>query len=206
MPAPLAARTRVAAVLATAATLLALPLVPAQAHDTLVSSAPAAQERLATSPQQVTLTFSADVIEVGSAVLVTDAESGAAGPDHAVGLTVDGRDVVVPLDALADGHYDVRWRVVSSDGHPISGVVPFSVGDAGARPEAAVPRGDGSGLDPGTASATGTDVPAEAAVPDEPSAGGPWRPVGVALVGALGAAALFGLTWWWRRRPHRTRS
>uniref|UniRef100_UPI003B39FD74 copper resistance protein CopC n=1 Tax=Pseudactinotalea sp. TaxID=1926260 RepID=UPI003B39FD74 len=33
-----------------------------------------------------------------------------------------------------DGHYDIRWRVVSSDGHPISGVIPFSVGDAGERP------------------------------------------------------------------------
>lgn len=206
MPAPLAARTRVAAVLATAATLVTLPLVPAAAHDTLVSSAPAAQEQLVTPPTEVTLTFSADVVEVGSAVLVTDAELGTAGTDHAVGLTIEGRDVVVPLDALADGHYDVRWRVVSSDGHPISGVIPFSVGDAGARPDAVVPPGDGAGLDPGSTPPTGTDVPAGATIPDEPSVAGPWRPLGVALVGALGAAALLALTWWWRRRHHRTRS
>ncbi|TGO05657.1 copper resistance CopC family protein [Serinibacter arcticus] len=205
MPAPSAARTRVAAVLATAATLVALPLVPAAAHDTLVSSAPAAQEQLATAPPEVTLTFSADVIEVGSAVLVTDAESGASGTDHAAGLTIEGRDVVVPLDALEDGHYDVRWRVVSSDGHPISGVIPFSVGDAGARPEAVVPPGDGAEVDPGSAPSTGSDAEG-AAVPDAPSTAGPWRTLGVAVAGALGAAALFALTWWWRRRPHRTRS
>lgn len=31
---------------------------------------------------------------------------------------------------MPDAGYQVRWQVVSEDGHPIAGVIPFTVGDA----------------------------------------------------------------------------
>ena len=54
--------------------------------------------------------------------------------------TVDGRTVIWPMPAdLSDGPYVVTWRVVSSDGHPVSGASSFGVGTAApcpARPPA----------------------------------------------------------------------
>lgn len=31
---------------------------------------------------------------------------------------------------MPDAGYEVQWRVVSGDGHPISSTIPFAVGDA----------------------------------------------------------------------------
>jgi copper transport protein len=52
---------------------------------------------------------------------------------------VGGRTLVVPLGAgLAHGDYTVLWRVVSDDGHTISGVIAFGVGAGRAPPQAAL--------------------------------------------------------------------
>lgn len=105
-------------------------VVPASAHDQLLSSSPAAGERLASAPDEISLSFSADVLDVGAEVVVADAE----GVDWVGGDPLLSAGVVtVPLrDELPAAGYEVRWRVVSSDGHPISGVVPFTVGDGAA--------------------------------------------------------------------------
>lgn len=34
-------------------------------------------------------------------------------------------------NGLPDGSYRIKWKVVSSDGHPVEGVIPFQVGDEG---------------------------------------------------------------------------
>lgn len=109
-----------AAVLATAA--------PAAAHDELLGSTPASGEALGSAPTEVTLTFSADVLTIGAAVIVADGE----GKDWAAAApAVDNGVVSVPLvPALPAGGYEIRWRVVSQDGHPISGLIPFTVGGA----------------------------------------------------------------------------
>ena len=53
-----------------------------------------------------------------------------AGTDLTAGAPVlDGVRVTQPLAGTAVGVVDVTWRVVSSDGHPISGEFSFSVGD-----------------------------------------------------------------------------
>ena len=97
---------------------------PAGAHDQLVSTQPAAGERLAQPPAALTLTFSADVLDLGTTVVLR----GADGTDVATGATtVSGPDVVVALPPLAPGDYTVVWRVVSVDGHPISGTFDFGV-------------------------------------------------------------------------------
>ena len=45
--------------------------------------------------------------------------------------TVDGRTVTLPIPAgLPEGPYVLTWRVVSSDGHPVSGALSFGVGTA----------------------------------------------------------------------------
>lgn len=103
----------------------------------LVSSSPAADETVETLPEFLTLTFSGTLIDAedGTAVEVQD-ESGASAVAGAP--STEGALVRVPLvDQAAAGEYHVIWRVVSSDGHPISGEFRFTVstGTAAESPE-----------------------------------------------------------------------
>ena len=108
-----------------AAALLALLATPARAHDQLIESDPAAGQTLETSPAALTLTFSADILDLSSQVVVTDAAGqvvlDAPGAIDGTVLTVE---IEHPFDA---GEYLVTWRVVSSDGHPIDGTFSFTV-------------------------------------------------------------------------------
>ena len=119
----------------------------AHAHDRLVDSTPASQEALDQAPQDITLEFSGRPMDLGTMIMVVDAEQ----KNHAEGLDAKIKDfkVTQPLDGkLPDGYYEIRWRVVSEDGHPISGTIPFSVGDVTGAPK--VPALDGKDVDSGS--------------------------------------------------------
>lgn len=111
-----------------AASALFLVAAPASAHDELVGSDPEYGAALAAAPAEITLWFSADVLEVGAEVIVVDQSE----KDWIAGAPAVAGDTVTV--ALAEGMpvagYEMRWRVVSSDGHPISGIIPFTIGDA----------------------------------------------------------------------------
>ncbi|MCI4011695.1 copper resistance CopC family protein [Brevibacterium sp. ZH18] len=100
---------------------------PASAHDQLVSSNPEDGSKLDKQPEWIEMMFSGDVQEVGSEVkVVTDGKDVSAGE-----LAVDGKKLTVALpDNLKPGDYKVTWRVVSADGHPISGDFDFTLNDA----------------------------------------------------------------------------
>ncbi|MGV9768919.1 copper resistance CopC family protein [Microbacterium sp. NPDC003461] len=115
---------------ATVAVLLAASLAsasPAAAHDTLVSTAPAADSTVETMPAELTLTYSAELIDAGDGTAVQVLSP--SGADATAGdPVVDGAVVTVPLAEAAEaGEYAVTWRVVSSDGHPIDGTFSFTV-------------------------------------------------------------------------------
>ncbi|GAB3153252.1 copper resistance protein CopC [Microbacterium neimengense] len=119
------------ALVATLATLLlaaggvALGAAPAFAHDELVSSDPASGSTVETLPAALTLTFSGDLLSDASTTViqVTDA-AGASLADGAP--SVSGNVVTQALTGSASGQIAVAWRVVSSDGHPISGEFAFT--------------------------------------------------------------------------------
>lgn len=106
------------------AVLLALP-APAQAHDTLLSSDPEDGASLETSPEEIALTYSADVLEVSPLVRISDED----GDELAeIVPTVEGPVVTATLEEpLPAGTHTVQWRVVSSDGHPIEGTFTLTV-------------------------------------------------------------------------------
>lgn len=122
-------RLRAAALgMATALVVLLAPAAPAAAHDQLIGSDPAAGERLDSAPTTLTLEYSAEVMELGAMIIVADASREDWVEEEPV---VEGTVVSVALpEGMPVGGYEIRWRVVSSDGHPISGVIPFTVGDA----------------------------------------------------------------------------
>ncbi|GAA1316322.1 copper resistance CopC family protein [Brachybacterium tyrofermentans] len=147
-----------------AATMLAafaMLSIPAYAHDTLISSDPADGDTLETSPESITLTYSADILEVSPAVRIVD-EAGETVAD--MEPTVDGPEVTAELaDPLPAGDYTVQWRVVSSDGHPIEGSVDITVeqdpaGEDSADQDSAAPSdGGGEGTATGSSDAGGAE-------------------------------------------------
>lgn len=143
-----------AAAVVGAAALSVAAASPALAHDELLSSSPEPGQVFEAAPESVELTFSNDVIEVGTVVEVVDHH----GEQVDVGETeVLGPDVSATLPADLTGEYQVRWRVVSSDGHPIEGTIDFGVG-AGATGvwESEPPHDDAGSDDEGSDTATTT--------------------------------------------------
>ena len=164
---------------------------PAHAHDTLVGTDPAADSTLERSPAQLALTFSADIsTEQGASVVEVIDGSGA---DLAGDPVATDNVLLVPLEGEATGAVTVRWKVVSSDGHPISGEYAFTVTPASTPTESAAPSPSAS-----EPLETTTPEPAETAVPGDEdstfSSAWPWVIGGILVVGALGAVVFLLVT------------
>ena len=180
---------RLTAGLALFSVLLLSTATAAGAHDALVDSEPRTGAALDAGPDFVRLDFAADVLTVGAAIVVAD-DAGTSWQDGEPVL--DGSSVSVPLEPdLPDGTYEIRWRVVSADGHPISGLIPFTVGDV----VIATPTDVAAAPD----SSTGASV-VRAVDPDDRAASSPWRTVAVGAGGAVLAVGLYGLVVLRRRR------
>jgi copper transport protein len=129
--APLSIAGRRAALLATLAVLLSVVFAsPAAAHAELVNTSPPNGAQLARSPTEVRMTFTESVHLVDGGIRLVDQVGATV---RTPTPTVDGRTVTWPMPAdLPEGPYVVTWRVVSTDGHPVSGAFSFGVGTAAA--------------------------------------------------------------------------
>jgi methionine-rich copper-binding protein CopC len=131
----------------------------AGAHNELIGSDPADGAQLPASPTRVVLMFDLPVQRGFSTVTVTgpDRQQWTAGP-----AVEEGAVVSAPLRPLGPaGQYTVGYRVLSADGHPVRGVVRFTLLRPGS---AATPSGAGPAPPPNgsgsTASGSGsTGVP-----------------------------------------------
>lgn len=96
----------------------------ASAHAALESVSPADGATLTKAPTQVVLTFGEDIATIGSVVKVT----GPQGSAVSGAVVVKGPKVTQALSAdLVSGAYTVTFRVVSADGHPVSGTTRFTL-------------------------------------------------------------------------------
>ncbi|MDQ5861677.1 MAG: copper resistance protein CopC [Actinomycetota bacterium] len=167
---------------------------PASAHDAAESSSPAQGATVATTPDQVSVTFNKNPLGIGAQFSVKDS-AGAEWADGAVEIVDSTATQKLKAGAPA-GAYTVAWRVVSSDSHPIEGTFGFTATAAaagataaGASPSAAIPT-------MGTAQPGTVAAPAPAADASEPF---PWSlvifaAVAVGLLVAIGILAKRRLT------------
>lgn len=105
-------------------------LAPARvsAHAELTAAEPAAESVLGSAPDEIVLTFGAELDPDGSRFVVTY-ESGAEVGSGSVDLDVADRDVMRgSVEVGADGTYSVSWTAASIDGHAASGSYTFRVG------------------------------------------------------------------------------
>ena len=157
---------RPAALAAVFAALLAALLLlgaPAQAHDTLLESDPADGATLETSPEAITLTYSADILDVSPLVRITDED----GEELAeITPSIDGPVATAALEEpLPAGESTIQWRVVSSDGHPIEGTFTVTVEqDAAEEPaDEEAPAASDGGEDSAAQDAVSDDAASDAA-------------------------------------------
>jgi methionine-rich copper-binding protein CopC len=178
------ARLAVAGVAACVA--LVLGAAPAFAHTRLESSDPADGASLSAAPEAVSLTFSED-IDPGFATITV---VGPDGTSYQTGdVTGDGGEVRTAVSPLGPaGNYEIGYRVVSDDGHPVSGKVAFTLtapGPAAAAAPAAAPAPTVAAAPPAPAVASQATTQQSKGAPVWP-----WILGAVVLVGAAAAAAL----------------
>ncbi len=124
--------------------VLALGTTAASAHATLESSSPADGQSVLTSPSEIRITFSEAVTTISGGLSVLDADGKTI--DTGNSEIVDGRTLVAPIsESLSDGTYVATYRVLSADGHPVSGSLLFGVGE-GALDRSALPSSNGDRL------------------------------------------------------------
>lgn len=100
---------------------------PVSAHTALVSATPAADSTLSGFPSEITLTFNENLLEVGdknpNKVEVLDQT----GYLLTGTPTVSGATITAPLGITGNGEFQVKYRVVSQDGHVVEGNYNFKV-------------------------------------------------------------------------------
>ncbi|MGN9775432.1 copper resistance CopC family protein [Micromonospora sp. H33] len=178
---------------------LLVPPAPAAAHNQLTGSDPRDGARIATAPARIELRFLAKPDPATTKVTVT-------GPDNVAAAggapTFSGTRVSVPFQAGRAGLYIVGYQLQSSDGHPVSGEVRFTLtSGTPADPSASV-----SGTPSAPASAApAAPTPTGSAGAAEPTAArdsdrSPWLWAGL---GALALLAAGAATLAFRRRQTR---
>ncbi|ORB16434.1 copper resistance protein CopC [Mycolicibacterium monacense DSM 44395] len=161
----------------------------AAAHTSLVGSDPAKDASVASPLTAVVLNFSEEVNPSFADVAVTSAD----GRNWVSGsANVEGPRLTVAVgpDRLKNGLYTVSYRVVSADGHPVSGSYTFTIAGVPEEPS------------PTTAPARAAPSTAE---PSPPAIAGSDTKASV-LTAAGAGLALGGVIAFWQRRRHRRKN
>jgi copper transport protein len=138
---------RVLVALAITTSVVLFRATSASAHAELIGTSPAWGVQLAEAPARIELRFSEGVEIALGAIRVFDSDSRQVnvpaashfGDDTVVAVELNPPStdrLSPPPSPWASGQYAVAWRVVSDDGHPLSGAFLFTVG------------ADGGGADP----------------------------------------------------------
>ncbi len=165
----------------------------AAAHTALVSSDPAEGATVTTVPATVTLSFSEDINPAFATVVIngSDGRNWVTEAAQVAGFQVR---VAMQPDAPAGADYTVAYRVVSADGHPVSGSFTFTIASA---PNAVQTS------PPSTTAASPTTSEATSAAP--PTEEGPLgSDTKTSIITAGGVGLLLGaVIAFWQSRRHR---
>lgn len=162
------AATAILALAALLATMVGLA-APASAHARLEASSPKEGSTLTATPPEIMLRFNEPIQSGLNEVSVRTGSTDATDGD----LEVDGSTVYQPLkSSLPAGSYTVSYKVVSADGHPISGSYSFTYappgGDTGPSGSETT-SGGGSGSSSSTTSGSGSPTTSAPTAPTSSS-------------------------------------
>lgn len=101
----------------------------ASAHAYIKKSSPSENETLSQPPEKVTIEFDEPIQPSYHSIEVYDSEGNRVDQKNEHIDTKNSSIIECDLNLnLPDGTYRIQWRVVSSDGHPVQGVIPFQIG------------------------------------------------------------------------------
>ncbi len=172
---------------------------PAQAHSKLVSSSPVDGAVLAAAPSEVVFTFDEDLLPGVDTIAVSDADGNVV---TSVKVEPEGNVVRAPWPTgLPDGTYQAAYRIVSGDGHPVTGAILVTL-DANAPASVEASPSAATSSSAGAQSSPTDSEPANPAATASTSAEDPAGSAGPLVVGAVIVVLLAGLLAWWavRRR------
>ena len=182
-------RAALGSVLLALGILVAGPAPSALAHTDLILSTPDDGAQVAAVPDEVELTFSEDLLPE---TVVVSVEDSAGLVVRVLELEVDGSDVIVAWPpGLSGTDYTVNYRVVSQDGHPVSGSLAFTVDGPAV---ATAPSASPASVDPEAASAV------DAVESATTSSAAPMA----AIAAGLGVGIVVGFLFWVTRRRGRS--
>ncbi len=104
-------------------------LTPANAHDSLIKSFPISKSIVAVAPTKLWLQFDGNLIQLAGKkvnhIYLLDSRGNSI---PILRTSVNGAKISANIKkVLLEGKITVSWRVVSEDGHPISGSIYFYV-------------------------------------------------------------------------------
>ena len=106
--------------------ILSAPI--ANAHTSMVSASPAKSAVLTASPKSIVLTFNDPLIKIAGKNISWIKLNNSKGSGLFLrGAIVSKNKISLDLPNLAADKYKVSYRVVSNDGHPVSGSYFFTV-------------------------------------------------------------------------------
>jgi copper resistance protein C len=122
--------TRTKGILTAAATAAALygamAAAPAFAHSFLVDATPSPKDHVAEAPKTIKMRFGGGV-EPNYSKITIEADGGKVLAEGAKEVAGKPKELTLDAPALTPGHYTVRYRVLSQDGHIVEGNYDFTV-------------------------------------------------------------------------------
>jgi copper resistance protein C len=99
-------------------------------HASLVKSVPARRAQIFKSPTQIQLWFSERLETRFSSLRVVDSSGNRVDLDNVAVGTDDPKRISVGVRPLVPGQYQIKFRVLSVDGHVVEDEVPFTIRDS----------------------------------------------------------------------------
>ncbi|MEH7156233.1 copper resistance CopC/CopD family protein [Neobacillus drentensis] len=102
------------------------------AHAYIKKSTPLENETVKKAPEQVTIIFDESIQPAFNSLKVFDSNGNRV--DQKDGRLDPNQPSILKTGLkknLPNGAYRIKWKVVSSDGHPVEGVIPFQIGNEG---------------------------------------------------------------------------
>jgi methionine-rich copper-binding protein CopC len=182
---------RTVAILAVSTAMWAFGATTASAHSGLESSNPADGSVVTEAPATITLTFNEGLLADANSVSINAADG-----TNVVSANVqpNGRSVELPWPAdLPAGDYQAAFRVVSADGHPVTGAISFTYAPAetASAPSASSPAVSEAATAESSASPAVVEEQVTDTTEPESTGGTPWLGLGIAVAIGLVLVGLF---------------
>jgi methionine-rich copper-binding protein CopC len=182
---------RTVAILAVSTAMWAFGATTASAHSGLESSNPADGSVVTEAPAAITLTFNEPLLDDADSISLNAADGTNI---TSAKVQPNGSSIELPWPAdLPAGEYQAAFRVVSADGHPVTGAISFTFApaDSAALPSASSTSSSEAVTPESSATPVAINEPITDTTEPESTGGTPWLGLGIGVAIGLVLVVLF---------------